>query len=62
MELHGKALLMKWLCKYSNENQTLWRRVIGAKYENEDSWMTKDCDHTLWDQFMEIHKSIMGGS
>ncbi|WMV42827.1 hypothetical protein MTR67_036212 [Solanum verrucosum] len=32
---------MKWLCKYSNENQTLWRRVIGAKYENEDSWMTK---------------------
>ncbi|KAG5605850.1 hypothetical protein H5410_027342 [Solanum commersonii] len=41
IELHGKALLMKWLWKYSNENQTLWRRVIGTKYENEDSWMTK---------------------
>ncbi|WMV12148.1 hypothetical protein MTR67_005533 [Solanum verrucosum] len=41
MELHGKALLMKWLWKYSNENQTLWRRVISAKYENEDSWTTK---------------------
>ncbi|KAG5617959.1 hypothetical protein H5410_017783 [Solanum commersonii] len=32
---------MKWLWKYSNENQTLWRRVICTKYEDEDNWMTK---------------------
>uniref|UniRef100_A0A0V0HRT8 Putative ovule protein n=1 Tax=Solanum chacoense TaxID=4108 RepID=A0A0V0HRT8_SOLCH len=32
---------MKWLWKYSNENQTLWRRVICTKYEDEDYWMTK---------------------
>lgn len=37
---HSKALKMKWLWKYANEKQSLWGRVIEAKYEPEDKWMT----------------------
>ncbi|WMV54524.1 hypothetical protein MTR67_047909 [Solanum verrucosum] len=33
---------MKWSWKYSNENQTLWRNVINAKYEEEDHWTMKE--------------------
>ena len=25
-----------------NDNQMLWKRVISAKYEGEDMWMTKE--------------------
>lgn len=41
VKAHSKALRMKWLWKYSNGNQTLWRRVIDDKYEDEDCWVTK---------------------
>lgn len=33
---------MKWLWKYSNDNQNLLGSVIKAKYEESDSWMTKE--------------------
>ncbi|WMV26185.1 hypothetical protein MTR67_019570 [Solanum verrucosum] len=38
----SKALRMRWLWKYSNENRSLWVRVIKAKYEENDNWMTKE--------------------
>ncbi|WMV40307.1 hypothetical protein MTR67_033692 [Solanum verrucosum] len=38
----SEALRMKWLWRYSFEDQLMWKRVVGAKYEAEDSWMTKD--------------------
>ncbi|CAN4075679.1 unnamed protein product [Withania somnifera] len=38
----SKALRMKWLWKYSNDDQNLWGTVIKAKYEKSDSWMTKE--------------------
>ncbi|KAG5608887.1 hypothetical protein H5410_020168 [Solanum commersonii] len=41
LKLQSKALSMKWLWKYANNNQMLWREVIGAKYEKEDNWITK---------------------
>ena len=28
----NKALFGKWLWRFGNERQALWRRVIGAKY------------------------------
>ena len=42
MKKQGKALRMKWLWKYSNDDQNLWGSVIKAKYEESDSWMTKE--------------------
>ncbi|XP_060216293.1 uncharacterized protein LOC132643774 [Lycium barbarum] len=32
---------MKWLWRYSNEDQTLWKKVIKEKYGEEDAWKTK---------------------
>lgn len=42
LENHSKALRMKWLWKYANEKQRSWGKVIEAKYEEEDRWMTKE--------------------
>jgi len=30
------------LWKFTKENHLLWGRLIKAKYEQEDSWMTKE--------------------
>ena len=38
---HNKSLLTKWLWKFPKEVETLWVRVIQAKYEKEDFWKTK---------------------
>lgn len=42
LDNHSKALRMKSLWKYANDRQCLWRRVIEAKYEEGDRWMTKE--------------------
>lgn len=42
LKFQSKTLRMKWLWKYPNRNQMLWRKVIGAKYEEEDNWITED--------------------
>ncbi|KAG5577332.1 hypothetical protein H5410_057466 [Solanum commersonii] len=39
---HSKALRMKWLWKYANDKHPLWRKVIKAKYEEENRWMTTE--------------------
>ncbi|KAG5602472.1 hypothetical protein H5410_033842 [Solanum commersonii] len=36
LNFQSKVCRMKRLWKYSNENQTLWRNVINAKYDEED--------------------------
>ncbi|KAG5615003.1 hypothetical protein H5410_014827 [Solanum commersonii] len=61
-ENHRKALRMKWLWKYANDKQLLWGKVIKAKYEGENRWMTKEVIspygvnlwrsiRVLWDDF-----------
>lgn len=42
LKVQSKALRMKWLWKYTREHPLLWGRVIKAKYEQVDSWMTKE--------------------
>ncbi|XP_019267660.1 PREDICTED: uncharacterized protein LOC109244948 [Nicotiana attenuata] len=37
----NKALKMKWLWRYSQEIETLWSKVIKAKYGEEDKWVSK---------------------
>lgn len=41
LEFQNKALKMKWLWKYTQEDHMLWGAIKG-KYEEEDSWMTKE--------------------
>ena len=38
----SKALMMKWLLKFNNGEHTYWKKVIKAKCEEEDNWMTKE--------------------
>lgn len=38
----NKCLLMKWLWRFTREEQTLWGRVIRAKYGKEGFWMTRE--------------------
>jgi len=33
----SKALKMKWLWKFNNEEQSYWKKVIKAKYTEEDN-------------------------
>jgi len=37
----NQSLMMKWLWKFANEDNMLWKEVITAKYGMEDQWMTK---------------------
>ena len=64
----SKALRMTWLWKYSNENQSLWSRVIRVKYEENDNWMTKEVTtpysvslwksiRILWNEF-EVNTTV----
>ncbi|WMV45736.1 hypothetical protein MTR67_039121 [Solanum verrucosum] len=62
LQNHSKDLRMKWLWKYANDKHLLWRKVIKAKYEVENRWMTKEVFspygvnlwrsiRALWDDF-----------
>ncbi|OIT06900.1 clip-associated protein [Nicotiana attenuata] len=48
----NKCLLMKWLWRFPKEEQTLWGKVIKAKYGKEGFWMTKEVKNpygiSLW--------------
>ena len=46
LKVQSKALRMKWLWKFANENQMLWKRVISAEYEGEVMLMTKEVTTT----------------
>lgn len=37
---HNKSLLMKWLWRFSLEDQALWRKVIYEKYGADGRWCT----------------------
>lgn len=43
LKVHSEVLnmKMKWLWKYSRDQNQLWGRVIKSKYEQKDNWMTK---------------------
>lgn len=40
LKKQNQSLMMKWLWKFSNEDNMLWKDVISAKYGMEDAWMT----------------------
>ncbi|XP_075091548.1 uncharacterized protein LOC142171749 [Nicotiana tabacum] len=52
LRMQNKSLLMKWLWRFTREDQALWRKVIKAKYGKEGFWMTKQVNNaygtSLW--------------
>ena len=56
---------MKWLQKYANDKATLWGRVIEAKYEEEDIWMTNEITtpygDNLWRSMLLQDQGIQWG-
>jgi len=40
--IQSKALSMKWLWNYANNNQMLCMKVIRAEYEEENNMITKE--------------------
>lgn len=58
MKNQSKALRMKWLWKYSNDNQNMWGSVIKERYEESDNWMTKEVTTpycvSLWKSIREL--------
>ena len=43
LALMNSALLCKWNWRYANERETLWRRVISLKYDEEEGgWRIRD--------------------
>lgn len=41
LRIHNKSMLMKWLWKYSQEDQVLWKEVVTAKHGIKNHWCTK---------------------
>ncbi|KAG5582393.1 hypothetical protein H5410_053020 [Solanum commersonii] len=64
---------MKWLWESSNDNKDMWGSIIKAKYEESDSWMTKEVTtaygvslwksiRELWNEFKPNTKiKVLGG-
>lgn len=42
IKIHNKVLLGKWLWRFSKERESLWRRVIVARYGLLFEWNRKD--------------------
>ncbi|CAN4087486.1 unnamed protein product [Withania somnifera] len=57
---------MKWLWKYANEKQMFWGKVIEAKYEEEDRWMTNEVttpyDVSLWRSSISLWSEFKGNT
>lgn len=41
LKKQNQSLMMKWLLKFANEHNLIWKDVVMVKYGMEDNWMTK---------------------
>ena len=42
LSIFNKALLGKWLWRFANENESLWKQIISSKYDlQEGGWCSK---------------------
>lgn len=55
LKLHNKILLIKWLWKFTQENQSLWKEIILHKYGPEGEWCTNKVTNTYG---VDVWKSI----
>ncbi|WMV14557.1 hypothetical protein MTR67_007942 [Solanum verrucosum] len=68
---HNRCLLMKWLWRHTQEDQSLWKEVVREKHGSQDHWSTKQaigphgvgiwkCLSRLWDEFSRNDQLIVG--
>ncbi|WMV42624.1 hypothetical protein MTR67_036009 [Solanum verrucosum] len=38
--MHNKSMLMKWLWRYTQVDQALWKKVVKAKHGTKNHWST----------------------
>ena len=54
LPLLNKALLGKWVWRFSSEMDRTWKWVICFKYGTEElRWKTKEAQGSLWNGIME---------
>lgn len=41
IKLHNKALLSKWLWRFGMERDSLWRKVVVARFGEESNWESR---------------------
>ncbi|KAJ9693622.1 hypothetical protein PVL29_009537 [Vitis rotundifolia] len=59
LAIFNKALLGKWLWRFANENDSLWKQIISSKYDLQDGgW----CSKGIRDRYgMGVWKAIRNG-
>lgn len=55
----SKARKVKWLWRYHQEDQALWREVIKSKYEELNKWVTKEVNTPYSVKSLEVYQSIL---
>lgn len=71
LALHNKCLLIKWLWRYTREEQISWREIIIAKHGALNHWRSKLSDEPygvgvwkfmrkLWEEFSQFHHLVVG--
>lgn len=67
LKVQSRVLRMKLLWKYNLDDQQLWRKVIRAKYEEQNSWVTSPygvsiwkSTRALWSEFKSNNKMEIG--
>lgn len=62
----NRSLMMKWLWRFTREEQALWARVIQAKYETLSNWTTKEVTAaygvSLWRSIRLVWVSFLGNT
>lgn len=52
LRIQNRSLQIIWLWRFVSDEQSLWKRVIKAKYDMEGVWITKEVSSTygvgLW--------------
>ncbi|KAG5616439.1 hypothetical protein H5410_016263 [Solanum commersonii] len=66
LKVHNMSLLSKWLWRYSQEEQALWKEIINHKYGQEDFWCTSEVNETygvrVWRTIRNLWESLKNNS
>lgn len=59
---HNKALLAKWLWRFGMERDSLWRRVVVARFGEQSRWESKEVHVRhgcgIWKSILKVRKDF----
>ncbi|WMV55139.1 hypothetical protein MTR67_048524 [Solanum verrucosum] len=66
LKVHNRSLLSKWLWRYNQEEQALWKEIINHKSGHEDFWCTSEVNETygvgVWRTIKNLWESLKNNS